>query len=96
MENPYNLTLRASLFAELGINRGMLLAAENHKLSHVQRKKSNLTQLHRNFKTAEPIYVCRTISQEIKANANLLLRYIFKGKAIVNHDRFSIVNHDRF
>ena len=33
--------------------------------------------------------------KKIKANANLLLRYIFKGKAIVNHDRFSIVNHDR-
>ena len=56
MENPYNLTLRASLFAELGINRGMLLAAENHKLSHVQRKKSNLTQLHRNFKTKKEFF----------------------------------------
>ena len=47
----YYLALGASLSdSALSRERGMPLAAENRKLSHVQRKKSNLTQLHRNFK----------------------------------------------
>ena len=46
-----NLTLGASLSdSALDRERGMPPAAENRKLSHVQRKKSNLTRLHRNFK----------------------------------------------
>ena len=38
------LTLGASLSAALGTERGKPLAAENRKLSHIRRKKSNVTQ----------------------------------------------------
>ena len=86
-----NLTLRASPSnSALSRERGMPFAAENRKLSHVHRKKSNLTQLHRNFKTAEPIYVCRTISQENKSKCKSSSKIYIQRKS--NCKSWSIFN----
>ena len=91
IDHNLHLTLRASPSnSALSRERGMPFAAENRKLSHVQRKKSNLTQLHRNFKTAEPIYVCRTISQENKGKCKSSSKIYIQRKS--NCKSWSIFN----